>query len=210
MKHLLLLANPNPRSFTHAVTDELEAVIATLGHTVERRDLYAMQFNPVLSADDVRRFFSGELPDDVRQAQADIRDADVIHLVFPLWWTGLPAILKGYVDRVFAPGFAYGRGADGVTIQPLLTGRRAFLWTPHGNLEWQYEAQGMYAALGRTIDDGILRYAGIDVRAHTYYPGIRHSTPDVRSEWLAAIRTTLCAGLDSGLGTDGSREGAVV
>jgi NAD(P)H dehydrogenase (quinone) len=88
----------------------VEAYAAALmqrGHRVACRDLYAMGFNPVLSARDMAAFSRGKLPRDIRIELKAIRAADVITLISPLWWSGFPAMLKGYVDRVFSAASGY-------------------------------------------------------------------------------------------------------
>jgi NAD(P)H dehydrogenase (quinone) len=108
MKHLVVVAHPVEDSFTmrlvRAYTDELEK----LGHTQRTCDLYRMAFNPALAAHELIPV-SAEHPAcaDVVLAQDEIRAADVLTMIYPLWWMSMPAMLKGYVDRVFARGFAY-------------------------------------------------------------------------------------------------------
>ncbi|MEJ1715164.1 NAD(P)H-dependent oxidoreductase, partial [Escherichia coli] len=73
------------------------------GHEVEVRDLYEMQFQPTLG----RSEMIGGIGEDVVVEQEYLKWADVITFIYPIWWTGLPAIMKGYIDRVFSYGFAY-------------------------------------------------------------------------------------------------------
>lgn len=193
MKHLILLANPNPQSFCHAIAARIAATAHRLGHEALVRDLYAEDFRAILSAEDLQGFFRGQLPDDVARAQSDIREADIIHMVYPIWWTGLPAMLKGYVDRVLAPGFAYQR--NGPVIEPLLKGKKGFLWTPHGNTQAEYEGNGMFEALQKTSDDGILRYVGIEVLAHEFLSDIRRTTPEGREAWLNRLEEKMMSHL---------------
>jgi len=74
------------------------------GKELPLRDLYAMNFSPVLAAADFSAIQNGSVCDDVRAEQEQIRAADVLIVVYPLWWSGMPAMLKGYIDRVFSYG----------------------------------------------------------------------------------------------------------
>lgn len=191
MNHLILLANPNPLSYCAAIKDRLVRTLQGTGQNIVVRDLYAEGFQPALSADDFAHFFRGELPSDVITAQAQIREADVLHLVYPIWWTGMPAMLKGYVDRVFTPGFAYRRRKEDGAVEPLLTGKKAMVWNTHGNTQAEYEGNGMYEALGKTSDDGILRYVGIEVLEHRYLADIRATSDEERAAWLDEIECVI-------------------
>ncbi len=109
MRHLVITAHPSAKSFNHAVVETyMSALIERKRkHRVECRDLYAANFNPVLSMRDLAAAGRGKAAKDIRQEQAAVRRADVITLIAPLWWSGFPAMLKGYLDRVFCAGFAY-------------------------------------------------------------------------------------------------------
>lgn len=84
--------------------------------------LYELNFNPVLGASDFISFSKGNTPEDIKEEQEHISWADSITFIYPVWWAGLPAILKGYVDRVFSHGFAYAYGENG--IEKLLSGKK--------------------------------------------------------------------------------------
>lgn len=121
---LWLSAHPDPRSLNHSLRrDGIEHLQAD-GHIVLESDLYAMGWNPVVTradagvpeeqrfrvSDDVRSaYVEGRLPEDVAMEQDKIRRADAVVVQFPLWWYGTPALLKGWFDRVFVSGFAFGK-----------------------------------------------------------------------------------------------------
>lgn len=126
MHVLWVLAHPDDRSLNGALHREGLAALAEAGHTVEVSDLYAMKWNPVVDRDDFggddfgdgerlqvgpasrKAFKEGVLSPDIVEEQAKLLRADLVVLQFPLWWFGMPAILKGWVDRVFVSGFGYG------------------------------------------------------------------------------------------------------
>ena len=97
--------SPRPASLNHAVADRISTVLAEEGSTVFRHDLYAERFEPVLEHEEIRRRFSF---DDVFTAYVrELQDAHGIVLIYPDWWGMPPAILKGWVDRIFRPGIAF-------------------------------------------------------------------------------------------------------
>lgn len=124
---LWLSAHPDPRSLNGALRTRGIDHLRRTGHTVVESDLYRMRWDPVVRPDGIaepgRRFdvtddtraafLQGRLPADVQAEQRKIAAADAVVVQFPLWWYGLPAILKGWFDRVFVSGFAFGK--DSVT-----------------------------------------------------------------------------------------------
>lgn len=98
MKALWVLAHPDSRSLNSRLRDVGVSALHQCGWTVEQTDLYRDRWNPILV---------DEGGCDVRNEQAKLRAADLLVLQFPLWWYGMPAIMKGWIDRVFEAGFAY-------------------------------------------------------------------------------------------------------
>lgn len=105
------MAYPEPRSFCGAVGERAVQAAVTAGYRLCRHDLYRTGFDPVLSVEEYRRGFS--LESETQEAVKDVQDADQIIIVHPDWWGGPPAILKGWIDRIFRAGIAYEyRGPD--------------------------------------------------------------------------------------------------
>ena len=107
MKVLIVYAHPSPQSFNHAILESFTKGLGEAGHTYEVVDLYAINFNPCLSGEDFAMFMEGKTPDDIRAQQEKVSQADGIVFIHPSWWSGPPAILKGWIDRVLSMGFAY-------------------------------------------------------------------------------------------------------
>lgn len=118
---LYVYAHPDERSFNRQLFEAGHVALART-HAVVTSDLYAMGFNPVLTRADLgdfaqsgdsfltswaRAYAEGQLPEDVRIEQQKVLDAELIVIQFPLWWYSLPAMLKGWFDRVFASGFGF-------------------------------------------------------------------------------------------------------
>ena len=124
MKVLWVFAHPEQQSLNGALRNEGLSALADAGHTCQVSDLYAMKWKPTVDRDDFPDFppderlhipatsklahRTGTLSADVRAEQEKLDWAEAVVLQFPLWWYGMPAILKGWFDRVFVKGYAYG------------------------------------------------------------------------------------------------------
>jgi NAD(P)H dehydrogenase (quinone) len=168
MKHIILYAHPDPGSFNHTILETTVKTAESKGHEVNVRDLYALDFNPVLKESDFEGFQSGNTPQDIKTEQEYITNADVIIMIYPIWWTGMPAILKGYIDRVFSYGYAYTEGEDGDMIG-LLKGKKALVINTHGTPKEVYDDTGMTVALKKTSDTGIFEFCGVEVADHLLF-----------------------------------------
>jgi NAD(P)H dehydrogenase (quinone) len=219
MDVLWVVAHPEPRSLTGVLAAEGRAALEEQAHRVEVSDLYAMRWDPVLTradyglAPDERLFVSagsrraydaGTLPPEIRAEQEKLRRADALVLQFPLWWFGMPAILKGWVDRVFVEGFAYGvRGADGRTRRygdGVLAGKRALVVTSTGGPDSAFGSRGINGHAEELLFPllhGTLFYAGATVLPPLLVSGADRFTEEDRVRAGAALRARL-----AGLGTD--------
>lgn len=112
MHVLTVLDHPNPAAFSAAVARQFIAGATAAGHTAELADLHAEGFDPRWSMADIQGDAGETLPEDVRREQARIARADALCLVFPLFWWGMPAMTKGWVDRVWSWGWAYDQLDD--------------------------------------------------------------------------------------------------
>lgn len=188
MKILFVFAHPEPRSLNGALRDVAIAELKAQGHEVRMSDLYAdawksqvdradfplltpeARFIPVVASKEA--FEAKGLTKDVRVEIENLLWADVLILQFPLWWFSMPAILKGWVDRVFAYGFAYGVGEHSDKRwgdrygEGTLAGKRAMLIVTAGGWEEHYAARGVNGPIDDLlfpINHGILHYPGYDV-----------------------------------------------
>lgn len=127
MRILLVLAHPLEDSFAASVAKTAREMLAAGGHEVDLLDLYRERFDPCLSETERRGYF--DQPYDtsgVDDLVTRLRQAEGLILVFPQWWFNFPAILKGFFDRVFAPGVAFTHDPAGGRIVPKLTNIRLF------------------------------------------------------------------------------------
>jgi NAD(P)H dehydrogenase (quinone) len=136
MRVLLVYCHPREDSFCASLRDAVREALAARGHAVELIDLYAEGFAPALSAEERGRYHDeGANVDGVAHHVASLRAAEALVLVYPTWWYGMPAMLKGWFDRVWLPGVAFrlGNGA----IEPLLAEiRRIGVVTTYGSPRW--------------------------------------------------------------------------
>jgi NAD(P)H dehydrogenase (quinone) len=185
MKHLIIYAHPNGQSLNNSILELVQKVYTENGHEVVVRNLYDLQFNPVLSTEDMKSFRNGSIADDIQKEQQYISWADTMTFIYPIWWTGLPAILKGYIDRVFSFGFAYSFNEKGLI--KLLTDKKALIFNTHGLPKSLYDPH-VYNALNITSNSGIFDFCGIEVLSHTYYAGATSVDQSTREGYLAEIK----------------------
>ena len=203
MRVLIVLAHPEPQSYNGALFDTAIATLEAAGHSVSTSDLYRMDFDPVssrknfssvkdpdylkLQVEELHASEGGGFAPDLEAELAKLEAADLVIWQFPLWWFGLPAILKGWVDRVFAMGRAYGGGR--VYDTGMFKGKRALLSLTTGGPEGAYTAEGFNGdldAILRPIHRGILQFTGFAVLApHVVYAPVRAEAAQ-REAWLQA------------------------
>jgi NAD(P)H dehydrogenase (quinone) len=142
---LVVYAHPREDSFVAAVRDQVVAGLGTAGHDVDLLDLYGEGFEPALAAQEWRDHRSGidAKREDVRAHAERLREAQGLVLVYPTWWGGQPAILKGWIDRVWVEGVAYHLPEGANHIRPLLRHvRRLAAVTTHGSPKWINAIEG--------------------------------------------------------------------
>lgn len=191
-KHLVIFSDPNYDSFIRNV---FETVVDFLseerGHDVATRDLYAQGFKPVLDLEDLENFKQGVVSQDIKDEQRKIMDADVITFVSPLWWGSMPAMLKGYIERVFSYGFAYEFGEDPLNPIGLLKNKKVLLLTTIGGPDELYKQKGMYEAIGKTWDWAVFEFCGMNLLGHLYFPGIHHANDQKRRDYLETLKAQM-------------------
>ncbi|MEW6467763.1 MAG: NAD(P)H-dependent oxidoreductase [Bacteroidota bacterium] len=181
MNVFIVHAHPEPRSFCSALKDLAAEEFRGKGHEVRISDLYAMNFNPIGGQHDFKKTANGDYfkyqSEQVNAYQHDLYAADLkaemdklvwadlVIFSFPLWWFSVPAILKGWVDRVFAMGFAYGAG-KGVYENGVFRGKRSMALFTTGGPEAAYGPTGKNGTMDQTlfpIHHGMLYFVGMSV-----------------------------------------------
>lgn len=171
MNHLVILAHPNgEQSFNKAIFDTVVNASREAGIDTVTRDLYRLAFNPVLSWTELQAANRGITPAEIRAEQQLISAADLITLVYPLWWMGFPAILKGYLDRVLSHGFAY-KTENGTSVG-LLQGKKMQHFITIGNNVEKYQKLGFAQSLCDCLVNGLFNYCGITDIQHKLFGDI--------------------------------------
>lgn len=213
MNCLIIYAHPEPTSFTAALKDTAVQALRSAGHTVEVSDLYAERFNPVAgrhdftSVADAERFHyqseqlhaskTGRFSADIVREQKRLQRADFVIMVFPIWWGGMPAIVKGWFDRVCAYGVAY---ADGRRFDKgFYVGRRALIGVSSGGTRERFTDGDAYGDLDRVLyplKRCMLEYLGLEVLE----PFAAYAAPRVddeaRKAYLAAWQERLLSAIN--------------
>ena len=181
---LVILAHPAEDSLCHALAASYVAGAQQSGAEVRRLDLGRMSFDPML-----RQGYreTQHMEPDLVVAQQELLWAQHLVFVYPTWWGTMPALLKGFLDRVLLPGFAFRYRRDSVWWDRLLAGRSAQLITTMDTPPWYYRwfyRQPGHEQMRRTV----LEFCGIrPVRVKSFGP-VRSATPGQRARWLEWAR----------------------
>ncbi|MEP9315535.1 NAD(P)H-dependent oxidoreductase [Pseudomonas sp. LABIM340] len=218
MNVLIVYAHPEPRSLNGSLKDFAVRRLQAAGHEVQVSDLYAMNWKATLDASDSldrdpearfdpsldskRAYAAGRQSSDIAAEQEKLRWADTVILQFPMWWFTMPAILKGWFERVYAYGFAYGVGEHSDARwgdrygEGNLAGKRAMLVVTTGGWESHYSARGINGPIDDLlfpIHHGVLHYPGFDVLP----PYLVYRTSRVDAQRYAQIEQELGERLDN-------------
>ncbi|KAH0619740.1 hypothetical protein JD844_000684 [Phrynosoma platyrhinos] len=199
---LIVLAHPERTSFNYAMKEAAEEALRKSGWRVAVSDLYAMKFNPVISREDVTgnpkdphhfnysmeaglAWKEGRLSQDIVEEQKKLAAADLVIFQFPMQWFGLPAILKGWYDRVLTSGFAYsyrsmyeqGPFQKKKAVLSFTTGGMGSMYTPDG-------INGDINVILWPIQSGTLHFCGFQILEPQIAFSIGHTPADVRTQIL--------------------------
>jgi NAD(P)H dehydrogenase (quinone) len=156
---LVVYCHPTRTSFCGSVLARLTQGLVAAGHSFEVADLHAEDFEPVFLASDYTQFEGGTLPARILDEQARVDRCDALAFVAPIWWLGLPAMLKGWFDRVWSNGWAYEfeNDPEGSLLRPRPF---AFVFTAGGS-QGSWARHGYDAALDTILRHGILGWCGV-------------------------------------------------
>ena len=181
MKHAVIVAHPSLQSYTSSMASSYREAGLAAGHDVIYRDLYRMNFDPCLAESELPWAKSYALRDDVIAEREILKDVDVFALFYPLWLNAQPAILKGYLERVFGMGFAYRREGSGNV--PMLKGKRLISFTNSGApTEWVIQS-GAWQAMRTLFDGHFAAVCGLEVVDHIHFGGV---VPGIRADSVKA------------------------
>jgi NAD(P)H dehydrogenase (quinone) len=180
MNHTSIVAHPKRNSFVMAISNAYQEAASGCGHNVIVRDLYRNNFDPCLREDELPWAKDFVTHPDVAAERKVLQDANVFALFYPLWLNAPPAMLKGYLERVFGYGFAYGRGRGG--NEPLLRGRKLISFSSSGApMDWIIHT-GAWQAVRTLFDAHFAAVCGMEVVDHVHFGGI---VPGIRADVVA-------------------------
>ena len=184
MQVLVIIAHPDPESFNHALARTICKVLRADGHGVVFHDLVAERFDPLLRKEEISE--TGIVPPDIQQHCEELRNAEGIVVVHPNWWGQPPAVVKGWVDRVFRPGVAYrfeeSDGGEGVPIG-LLHAKAALILNTSNTPETR-ERSVFGDPLETLWKRCIFDLCGVPVVRRKMFGVIVTSTAEQRQRWL--------------------------
>uniref|UniRef100_A0A1A8NBQ5 NAD(P)H dehydrogenase [quinone] 1 n=1 Tax=Nothobranchius pienaari TaxID=704102 RepID=A0A1A8NBQ5_9TELE len=206
---LIVFAHQNPASFNAAVRDAAVQELEAQGFEVMVSDLYAMKFRASATKDDIigdlknpDKFQYGEetmlawkdgrLSEDIRQEQDKVKQADLIIFQFPMYWFSVPAILKGWIDRVLTQGFAFS--LQNMYSNGIFKSKKAMLSFTTGSAQSMCSPDGINGDINVVLwplQNGTLNFCGFQVLAPQIFWGPGHCPPDVRTKLLEGWRARL-------------------
>ena len=194
MHVLTVFDHPQRKNFPGAVLDHFVEGIVQAGHTAEVVDLHAEGFDPRFTAADHAHFWGGPRPADIAREQARVDAADALALVFPVYWWSFPAMLKGWIDRVFTAGWAYSIDKNNAS-RGHLSAKPVMLVCTGGIREATYHKYGYLNALRTQIEVGTFGFCGMtDVETHLLFDADSEASAERRAGFLVKARE-LGAGL---------------
>lgn len=170
LKHAVIVCHPAEESFTMAVAKRYADTVAARGQEVVVRDLYRIGFDPILH--DAERL--GDPAEDVAREWALLDNVDIFTLVYPIWFGAPPAMMVGYIDRVFGAGRERGEGGDN---EPL-AGKRLVSLTSSGSMRAWLNEKGVLNSLRTVYDRYLSDVFGFAETARYHFDGVGPDTPE--------------------------------
>ena len=179
MRVLAIIDHPWADSFNHAILGTAVSALEAAGHDVDTIDLHRDRFDPVMRVEELAVYTAGRHLDPlVGDYQARIERAEQLFIIFPVWWETMPALLKGFFDKVFLPGWAFAE-AD---ASPLLTHiRGATVITTMG------APKAVHTSVESALCRGTLRMCGVGRTRWINFLDVGNSSPGQRAGWLAEV-----------------------
>lgn len=182
---LLILGHPSENSFCNALLDAYRKGVESAGANTQTIYISKLNFDVNL-ADGYKTGETMQLEDDLRMAQQQIQWADHVVMAYPNWWGFMPALAKGFIDRVLLPGFAFKHQSGKVFPEKLLKGKSMRLLVTMDTPKWWFYL--IYRASQYQILKSIVfGYVGFDPIRFSTFGFIRKSTEKLRNSWLKKV-----------------------
>ena len=187
-KVYILLGHTDADTLSGAFADRYEAQAKAAGHDVRRQNIGEMHFDPIL--------YEGykaiqQLEPDLEDFRENVRWAEHVVIVYPTWWSSMPAMLKGLFDRAWLPHYAFNYADHGLTWRKLLKGRTARIITSANSTPWMLRF--MYGPPTVVLELCLLRFAGIRARSTVFGPSERASARK-KERWFRKVDRLARAG----------------
>ena len=181
MNILIIYSHPDCKSFNHEILKQVENSIPSV-HKVKTIDLYKENFDPVLNFDEENKRRDLSKNPETSKYRDMITEADKLIFIFPIWWSGMPAVLKGFIDRVFVSGFAYSYKKIG--LEGHLKGKSAWIITTMNAPAIILPFSNDY---GKVLKNQILKQCGITPAKLTTLTQVESVTQEKRNLYLQKI-----------------------
>ncbi len=182
-KVLIINGHPNPDSFNYALSEAYRQGAQKNSAEITQLNLAAIDFDPNLQFGYQKVM---PLEPDLQMATEQIKTADHLVWIFPLWWYGYPALMKGFIDRVFLPGVAFKYRKNNPIPEKLLKGKSARVIITADTPYWYYRLV-MRAAATRQLKKGTLEFSGISPVKVSYIGPIMNAKPSFLEKQLAKV-----------------------
>lgn len=182
-KILIINCHPNPESFNYALAAAYKNGAEDTGAEVKEIQIAGLNFNPNLQYGYKKRT---ELEPDLIDSFEKIKWADHLVWIHPLWWSGLPAIAKGFIDRLFLPGFTFQYRENSIMWDKLLKGKTARIIVTLDQPGWFYRFFNGNASVNQ-LKRGVLKFCGVSPVRLSYIGIIKTSDEKKRRNWLDKI-----------------------
>jgi putative NADPH-quinone reductase len=185
MKQVLIInGHPNKNSYNYALAAAYAKGASKANASISQLNIADLDFNPNLATGDQ---YNSELEPDLQAAVEKIKKAEHIVWVFPMWWYGAPALMKGFIDRTFLPGIAFKYVEGKAFPNKLLKGKTARLIITADTPQW-YDVLFMKKPAINQLKKGTLQFCGINPVKVTYIAPLIKSKEAFRSKWLNKVR----------------------
>ncbi|WP_316838807.1 NAD(P)H-dependent oxidoreductase [Pedobacter gandavensis] len=182
-KILLINGHPNKDSFNHALAEAYVSGAIKSGALISQINISELNFNPNLAYGYTQRM---ELEPDLLSSLEKIKDADHLVWLHPVWWGGLPAIMKGFIDRLFLPGLTYQYRENSIWWDKLLKGKTARIITTMDQPAWYYRLIYGNPSI-RQLKKSTLEFCGVGPVKVSTIGIIKTATAEQRQKWLDKI-----------------------
>ncbi len=183
-KILVVNGHPNKESFNFGIMSAYLNGAKDSGAEVQEIIIADLNFDPNLKFGYQKRT---ELEPDLVDAWEKIKWADHIVWIHPVWWGGLPALFKGFIDRLFLPGFAFQYKENSVWWDKLLKGKTAHIITTLDQPSWYYRFKYGRPSINQ-FKKATLEFCGIKPVKVTYIGIVKNSSPEWRKKWLEKVK----------------------